>query len=547
MNHDNLHRIATEHYIREVEKAFQRLISQTASAVVKTKLKKELFQFKKNPKITERINQILSEYENSLLGIISTGSARQWNFANEKYNYLKALTLKRIANKIPKEVFQKELLKVAANTQNARALLSFQQRKTNGFTLSDRVWNITKQAKEELELAIDLSLTEGQSANTLARAIRKHLNNPNSLYKKIKDKHGNSVLSNNTEYYHVGQGVYRSAYKNAMRLARNEINTAYRTSEQLRIEQNNDIVGVEIHLSSSHKIYDMCDELKGVYPKDFKWDKWHVNCMCHRRTIMKTDAEFIRELKNGENLPPETSENFVADVPKQYKDWIKENEDKMQNWKRKPEFMERNEKYWNTNLENRVSDLIEKAKASDKEVSNVLFKINKDLGGYSTPINIKSRESILRKAKGEFGGNVEEIKDSIRATVILPKEKIKNISEYLKKMPIFERVKIQTPENYSGYSGILSNIKTKNGIYAEIQFNTDKMIYAKEKPSDAIRIIGEKRWQEINREVGLEGGLGHKYYEEIRVLKAQKEINIDDLVKIKELEKLSFNYYNNFR
>ncbi len=111
MNHDNLHRIATEHYIRDVEKAFQRLISQTASAVVKTKLKKELFQFKKNPKITERIAQILSEYENSLLGIISTGSARQWNFANEKYNYLKALTLKRIANKIPKEVFQKELLK----------------------------------------------------------------------------------------------------------------------------------------------------------------------------------------------------------------------------------------------------------------------------------------------------------------------------------------------------------------------------------------------------------------------------------------------------
>ena len=60
MNHDNLHRIATEHYIRDVEKAFQKLISQTASAVVKTKLKKGLFQFKKNPKITERIAQILS-------------------------------------------------------------------------------------------------------------------------------------------------------------------------------------------------------------------------------------------------------------------------------------------------------------------------------------------------------------------------------------------------------------------------------------------------------------------------------------------------------
>lgn len=490
MNHDNLHRIATERYIRDVEKAFQRLISQTASAVVKTKLKKELFQFKKNPKITERIAQILSEYENSLLGIISTGSVRQWNFANEKYNYLKALTLKRIANKIPKEVFQKELLKVAANTQNARALLSFQQRKTNGFTLSDRVWNITKQAKEELELAIDLSLTEGQSANALARAIRKHLNNPNSLYKKIKDKHGNAVLLNNTDYYHVGQGVYRSAYKNAMRLARNEINTAYRTSEQLRIEQNNDIVGVEIHLSPSHRIYDMCDELKGVYPKDFKWDKWHVNCMCHRRTIMKTDAEFIRELKNGLNLPPETSENFVADVPKQYKDWMKENEDKMQNWKRKPEFMERNEKYWNGN-----GNYLENKKAfnsllKDKDYTDVAF--NPRNGGLKATHRLHSFDPN----RGHYEKEVRDILFGAGNKIILAKERAdvgevvkdgqKHIDGYLNNSPCDISTILGSGKNTIKKAFQHSY---KKGAETAILYFPDKEIFSAEKISFGLKMF----------------------------------------------------------
>jgi len=44
------------------------------------------------------------------------------------------------------------------------------------------------------------------------------------------------------------------------------------------------------------------------------------------------------------------------------------------------------------------------------------------------------------------------------------------------------------------------------------------MIYAKEKPENAKRILGEKRWKEIQKQTGMEGGLGHKYYEEWRAL-----------------------------
>ena len=116
--------------------------------------------------------------------------------------------------------------------------------------------------------------------------------------------------------------------------------------------------------------------------------------------------------------------------------------------------------------------------------------------------------------------------------------------DYLQKSSIFARIKKQTPERHLGYSGILTNINTSQGIMAEVQINTAKMIYAKEKPSIAIRIIGKERWQQIKNEVGVEGGLGHKYYEEYRVL--DKNIPAE-LKRMKELEKLSFDYYNNFR
>ena len=198
-------------------------------------------------------------------------------------------------------------------------------------------------------------------------------------------------------------------------------------------------------------------------------------------------------------------------------------------------------------ISNEVSQLMKKAVNSEPEITAILSKLTKELGGYSTPVNYKSRESILRKVTNELNGNVEGIKDSIRATIIVPEEKMKNILPYLEKSSIFARVKNQTPEQFLGYSGILTNIRTQQNIFAEIQFNTEKMIYAKETPPNAIRILGQKRYDDIRKETGIEGGLGHKYYEEIRVLKAKANNTPDVLERITELEKQSFNYYSKFR
>lgn len=61
-------------------------------------------------------------------------------------------------------------------------------------------------------MAIDIALGDGTSAAVLSRTVRKWLNNPNALFRRVRDKHGQLRLSQNAKNYHPGRGVYRSAY-----------------------------------------------------------------------------------------------------------------------------------------------------------------------------------------------------------------------------------------------------------------------------------------------------------------------------------------------
>lgn len=249
MDFDSLHRKRIRKHARTLEQIYNDLIARVSSLAVKTELTDKIYQFRNNKKVLLQIEESLKEYYNKTLQTIYTGTDQQWRFANEKYNALRIATLERIASHISKETYYRELAKVSKSPLNLEALKAFQERKIGKFTISGRVWHIAKQMKSELELAIDVSLSEGMSANELARKVKKYLNEPDRLYRRVRDKHGNLVLSRHAKAYNPGQGVYRSSHKNALRLASNEINTAYRESEQLRMLQNNDIVGVEICLS----------------------------------------------------------------------------------------------------------------------------------------------------------------------------------------------------------------------------------------------------------------------------------------------------------
>ena len=194
-----------------------------------------------------------------------------------------------------------------------------------------------------------------------------------------------------------------------------------------------------------------------------------------------------------------------------------------------------------------VKDLVAKAQESAPEVDKLGNDLANKYGAIVTPINMKSADSIVRKTNTEEGGNLGEIKDSVRNTIITDDPvAMQNIIKDLSNDPRVAngngRVKSQSHDsNPLGYSGNLINIKTANGLTAEIQVNTPKMIYAKEKPENAKLILGEKKYNEIKKQVGIEGGKGHELYEKYRVLVVGK----DDKQR-KQIEQESKKYYSKF-
>ncbi|CAD0220334.1 hypothetical protein [Chryseobacterium sp. JV274] len=343
MDFDKQHRKRVEQYLRRVEKLFNDLVESIVFSSLPATLKEGLFQFRKYPKITKHIEEVFNQFNSDLRELITVSTAYSWNIGDLKNDALKLATLNRISKEIPAEVLNK--LKDAPMPRNAEALKAFQERKVGKFNISERVWSITQNTKKELEFALDLGLSEGKSAQQLAREIKKYLREPDRLYRRVRDKHGNLTLSKNAKAYKPGQGVYRSSMANAVRLTKEENNLGYRESDQLRIMQNNDIVGYQIQLSNAHKIIDICDDLKGFYPKNFIWKGWHIGCMCQRFTVRKTDKEIIDEINKGLNLPPEKSENYIADVPNHFKTYMDENKAKMEGWKTQPAFMVDNKSY----------------------------------------------------------------------------------------------------------------------------------------------------------------------------------------------------------
>lgn len=145
-------------------------------------------------------------------------------------------------------------------------------------------------------------------------------------------------------------------------------------------------------------------------------------------------------------------------------------------------------------------------------------------GASVTPINLKSQASIIRKlATFDVQHDITRIKDAVRTTIIADADKITELRVYLRIDSIVQRVKVQEGAQFLGYTGTIVNIKCSNGLTAEIQINTPKMIYAKEKPEDAKLILGHKLWQSIYKETKLEGGLGHQYYEKFRLLSIEEQ------------------------
>lgn len=306
-----------------------------------------LFNIDNFPVLKARLNEIFNDYfQNSMLCYksgITSGVSLAYSHDNDALGQFSVLTDKALetARKTAAATF-------IANRLNAK----------NGLNLAQSVWNYCQQTKAEFEMAMSNviadGLEKGTSAEEVGRRIRQYLNNPDMMYRRY---HTVKVLKNGQKkdvvtwrrkriidgrvrfveepLEHVGQGVYRSARKNALRVARTEINAAYHKARNGRWANEPFVIGQHIHISPQHdpdEDADICDELEGYYPKDFDWDDWHPQCMCTSDPVMISGEErkqFYKRMLNGEDMSGYVSPNSIKDVPDQYKRYIEANGDKI--------------------------------------------------------------------------------------------------------------------------------------------------------------------------------------------------------------------------
>lgn len=516
-------------YAALVEQIYDTLNLEAAKVVSRTGYSadnEKPFKWSDYPQTKKQIEDIQTRFVDDIHYIIYRGTSEEWKNSNEVQDLMANKILKAYNAQVNKKKY-KVLYQV-----NSDALKAFQNRKDKGFNVSAKLWQQSTIYKQELEAAISCAIQKGTSAITLSKQISKYLLDFPSLQKDYKEKYGSAE--------HLMDCEYRS-----IRLARSEINMAYRTAENERWKQMDFVVGYEIKLSGSHHHRmphgDICDTLAGKYPKDFVWTGWHPNDLCYKIPILKTEEEFWEWDYRSEATT--SSVNEVKDVPDGFKKWVLENQQKIETARKRntlPYFLRDNKSIvQNINTENSTKELVNRASLVGNEVQSLAESIAKKNKGFVTPVNYKSISSITRKVTTE-GITPYDIKDAVRTTIIVPKSQIDQVLNELSESDSFVRLKRQKPELFMGYSGNIVNIKTSNGLVAEIQVNTELMIYAKEKPEDAKRILGEKRWKEIRKQTGMKGGLGHKYYEEWRVLdKADK--------KAQKIVEKSIEYYSHFQ
>ena len=490
----------------------------------------KMFKFADYPELKTKINKFVKEFQKQIKTTIVNGITAEWGESNFNNNELVRLMLRNNLRQTNNAYFN----------NHEKALQAFIDRKTKGMDLSERVWRLSKQYKENLEQALSVGLSDGKSAADLSRDIRDYLNEPKKLFRRVRDLEGKLQLSKNAKEYNPGNGVYRSSYKNALRLTRTEINMAYRKADSLRWQDLDFVVGIEIKLSDNHTLinpktgnaepfYDICDELQGKYPKTFVFTSWHPQCRCYAIPILKSQKELFD--KNN------SSKNEIKDVPDSFKKWIRKNEERISKAKSIPYFI-RDNKSFVSSVNNEINPLFKNVTAYYKDkimyrgdIRDKGEKFKVDFKDYVSDNEAKNKagfhwfttskeyaKEYATKQMNAMRGNIEksiitEIKPIKELAILdLTKMKLKDEFEFSKSLYDYGikgmMYKEETLSNYTGdyskksvekYLGYnIGNSILNNGqIYSDGSLGVKFMEWLKENGFDGYKFQQYKSGDEI--------------------------------------------------
>lgn len=375
-------------YVALVEHIYDVLNLEAAKAVLRTDYSSDSenpFKWSDYPQTKKQIEDIQAQFVNYIHTIIYRGISEEWKNSNEVQDLMANKVLRAYNAQVDGEKY-KVLYQV-----NSDALKAFQNRKDKGFNVSAKLWQQSTIYKQELEAAISCAIQKGTSAITLSKQISKYLLDFPSLQKDYKDKYGSAEHLKDCEYHSI-------------RLARSEINMAYRTAENERWKQMDFVVGYEIKLSGNHHHRmphgDICDMLAGRYPKDFVWTGWHPNDLCYKIPILKTEEEFWEW--DGRSDVSTESVNEVKDVPDAFKQWVGANAYRIEEAKKRgtlPYFVRDNQKRIDSILDYTPTSTFTVYKIEGMEQLSVL-----DGSNYELTKAVSDVESNIRQNKSHETG-----------------------------------------------------------------------------------------------------------------------------------------------
>lgn len=433
-----------------VERRLRKIYGDTYRAAIEIKAVRkaiergEEFTWSGNPAAAKQLNRLIDNLTNQTNTYLRNSTSEMWKQGERNaHNALAAVfsTNKKSEEEVESitEQAQSEMRKKGATARN------YFNEERGGFTISDRVWNITDASKKELEAIIQNGIIQGKNPDQIAKSVQPYLREPNKLFRRVRNKEtGQLELSKAAKEYRPGRGVYRSSYKNALRLARTEMTAAYRRAEWETYQSNPLITGFKIELSNNHTtlvngvptpFHDICDDMVGDYPKTFKWTGWHPQCRCRMTPIMIDKSDFrsrmkaLAEGKLNEWKPKST----VTDMPENFKKWIQENSSRIPGAKSLPYWMQDNLSTINNILtqprqistftldENTIARL--KEKGWGIEIEGDIKAYQERAGSFNAEVYGDEMSAILKKAGVEVNKKTLRVRRMGNIDIILENEK----------------------------------------------------------------------------------------------------------------------------
>ena len=356
--------------------------------------------------LQDKVDEIMDRLEASITNKVRDGVVAAYGMS---YANCEALIKYAVGEHVTDKIMKRFLPKLRAE-QAANVFMK------NVPTPSGKLWN-----GETLALmtsAVEDAIKQGMSASKMATQIKKYLLDPDDWHRRFRykvgeDEEGNPVYGRKWKkrewdettkrYYWVdhkpgephpghvgGSGAYRSSYKNALRYARTTTNIAYRTADYDQYQELPFVIGIEIKLSNNHPVPDICDDLAGVYPKDFKWTGWHPNCRCYQVPVlakMKDVAKMVDAILDDEDPEGVECEGTVTELPDNFTAWAVKNKDRMEEAAGHgtlPYFIQDNEQL--------VSRTLARKGVPDKDVHSI----------FTSATNTKEYRQIILNRKAEY-------------------------------------------------------------------------------------------------------------------------------------------------